>query len=132
MNRLPKNGSLQDLDGEPFIMSTGGCAPTLAALFEAADVRPRIILSANDMSALFALVGAGHGLSMAPGLSFPGDWAHVVSRNPLHPRVIRLLWMLDALGPRDEPSLAVLKAMIIDAAARLGLGKSPPDESGRA
>lgn len=121
--------TLQDLDSEAFIMSTGGCAPMLTALFEAARVRPRIVLSANDMSALFALVGAGHGVSVIPGHSFPGDWTRLVQRNPLNPRVIRPLWMLDAFRPRDEPSFAVLKTMISDAAAQLGRGNPMPDEA---
>ena len=114
--------SLQDLDGEAFIMSTGGCAPMLAALFEAARIQPRVVLSANDMSALFSLVGAGHGHSMVPGLSFPDDWTKLVTRTPLHPRVIRPFWMLDAVGARDETSRAPLKAIIVEAAAPLGIG----------
>lgn len=126
---LPGALSLQDLDGKAFIMSAGGCAPMLTGLFEDARVRPRIILSANDMSALFALVGAGHGISMAPGLSFPDEWAKVVSRHPLHPRVFRPLWMIDARELRDEPSCTVLKAIISEATAPFGLGKSLPEDA---
>lgn len=121
--------TLQDLDGEAFIMSTGGCAPMLAALFDTAHIRPHIVLSANDMSALFALVGAGHGVSVIPGLSFPGDWAKLVQRTPLHPRVIRPLWMLDVFRPHDDPSFTALKAMISDAAAQLSHGTPTPDET---
>lgn len=122
--------SMQDLDGKSFIMSAGGCAPMLAALFDEANVEPRIILSANDMSALFALVGAGHGMSMVPGLSFPDKWAKVVSRNQLQPRIFRPLWMIDAGALRDAPALAVLRAIIIETTAQMGLGKSVPDEAG--
>lgn len=112
--------TLQDLDGQAFIMSTGGCAPMLETLFNAARARPQIVLSANDMSALFALVGAGHGISVIPGLSFPADWAKLVQRTPLQPRLVKPLWMLDVMRPRNDPSVTVLKTMISDAAARLG------------
>lgn len=113
--------SLRDLDGEAFIMSTGGCAPLLAALFDAARIRPRIILSANDMGALFALVGAGHGISVVPGLAFPADWATLVARAPFHPRVVRPFRMLDTSELPDEPPHAALKEMIVEAAAPLGI-----------
>jgi DNA-binding transcriptional LysR family regulator len=72
------------------------------------------------MSALFALVGAGHGISVIPGLSFPADWAKLVQRTPLQPRLVKPLWMLDVIRPRNDPSVTVLKTMISDAAARLG------------
>ncbi len=120
--------SLRDLEGEPFIMSGAGCAPLLADLFAGAGMQPHVVLSANDMGALFALVGAGHGVSMVPELSFPGSWEKVVSRHSLQPRAIRPLWMVDARKPRNVAGIGVLKAMIIEAAAALNRGKSTSDK----
>lgn len=116
--------ALRDLDRTPFIMSAGGCAPMLAGLFEAAGIRPDIRLSAHDMGALLALVGAGHGVSIAPGLSFPRDWERLVERHPLQPRLIRPLWLLDAGRAHDDPCVAVLREMIMDAAIDPALGKA--------
>ncbi|MER8901955.1 LysR family transcriptional regulator [Mesorhizobium sp. M0772] len=85
---------IRALDGQPFIMSSGGCGPMLAELFQDFGVAPVVILSASDMAALLALVGAGRGLSIAPGLAFPADWQRTVARRPLEPRARRPLLLL--------------------------------------
>ncbi|ESY20945.1 hypothetical protein X751_10180 [Mesorhizobium sp. LNJC395A00] len=63
-------------------------------MFQDFGVAPVVILSASDMAALLALVGAGRGLSIAPGLAFPADWQRTVARRPLEPRARRPLLLL--------------------------------------
>ncbi|WP_353621651.1 LysR substrate-binding domain-containing protein [Mesorhizobium sp. C395A] len=70
-------------------MRTNACR-----MFQDFGVAPVVILSASDMAALLALVGAGRGLSIAPGLAFPADWQRTVARRPLEPRARRPLLLL--------------------------------------
>lgn len=112
---------VSDLDGQPFIMSSGGCGPMLAELFQDFGVTPVIILSASDMGALLALVGTGRGLSIAPGLAFPADWQRTVARRPLEPRARRPLLLLVSRNAGSAAALAMCAA-IREVAASLGSG----------
>ncbi|WP_349043203.1 LysR family transcriptional regulator [Agrobacterium sp. SORGH_AS 787] len=82
-----------DFDGADFVMSAAGCAPMLESLFDRWNVKPNIVTKVSDMSALFAIVGAGHGVSIVPGLAFPSDWQERVTRRHLHPIERRSLRM---------------------------------------
>jgi DNA-binding transcriptional LysR family regulator len=82
-----------DFDGVDFVMSAAGCAPMLESIFDRWKVKPNIVTTVSDMSALFAIVGAGHGVSIVPGLAFPSDWRERVMRRHLHPTERRSLRM---------------------------------------
>lgn len=88
-----------EFDCVDFVMSAAGCAPMLESLFDEWDVKPNVVATVSDMNALFALVGAGHGVSIVPGLAFPADWRQRVVRRRLEPIEPRPLVM--KLGCKD-------------------------------
>ena len=95
-----------------FVMSAAGCAPMLERLFGDWNVKPKIVTTVSDMNALFAIVGAGHGISIVPGLAFPADWRERVARRRLDPQESRPLVMSlgrKAPGKPLEGLLAILR-----------------------
>ena len=91
-----------DFDRMDFVMSAAGCAPMLEELFGQWNVKPNIVTTVSDMSALFAIVGAGHGISIVPGLAFPADWRERVARRYLHPQEKRPLRVRARKSPSDQ------------------------------
>ena len=82
-----------EFDGVDFVMSAAGCAPMLGRLFDKWNAKPNVVTTVSDISALFAIVGAGHGVSIVPGLAFPTDWRQCVVRRRLEPQEWRPLFM---------------------------------------
>lgn len=100
-----------DFDGMDFVMSAAGCAPMLESLFEQWNVKPNIVTAVSDMSALFAIVGAGHGISIVPGLAFPPDWRERVMRRYLHPQQRRSLRMKVCKSLPDQSLVGFLSIL---------------------
>ncbi len=97
-----------EFDGVDFVMSAAGCAPMLERLFGEWNVKPKIVTTVSDMSALFAIVGAGHGVSILPGLSFPADWRERVARRRLDPQERRPLVMKVRSKAPDQHLMGLL------------------------
>lgn len=115
-----------DFDRVDFVMSAAGCGPMLERLFCQWNVRPNIVTSVSDMSALFAIVGAGHGVSIVPGLSFPTDWRDRVARRRLHPQERRPLTM-KVQNKSPEQALSGLMAILREACRTAGQTQSLDD-----
>lgn len=80
--------SLTALRGDPFILTNGDF--DLPPLFEEAGFQPNIRWSSHDELAILALVKAGLGVSLLPGLHLQGDTT-CAAVLPLHPRAFRQL-----------------------------------------
>ncbi|HEX4814845.1 MAG TPA: LysR substrate-binding domain-containing protein, partial [Nonomuraea sp.] len=108
----PTSGRLADHAGEPWIAGCDRCRSHLLDICEKAGFAPRITFTSDDIVAVQALVAAGHGLTMLPGLALrahrhpdvaatevPGSNRHVyaaVHGDPPHPPATEAL--LDALA----------------------------------
>jgi DNA-binding transcriptional LysR family regulator len=97
--------------GRDFVMSGAGCGPMLKALFARWNVKPNIVATVSDMNALFAITGAGLGISIVPGLAFPTNWRELVLRYPLHPAEHRPLKMMTGRGTADQPLAGTLEIL---------------------
>lgn len=104
--------SLDCLSRQPFIMSSGGCAPIIDGLFGEAGLTPKIALTANDTTALFALVAAGHGVSVVPALSFPSAGEYAVKRHALEPQVRLPLWLAERTGAAGNAECDAVKSVL--------------------
>jgi DNA-binding transcriptional LysR family regulator len=91
------------LAGQPFILSTGGCAPVIRTAARAAGVRLDIAYEAREMSAVLEMVGTGFGISVVPTLGLPTDVDAVVVR-PLEPRTSRTLAVALGANADDTPA----------------------------
>jgi DNA-binding transcriptional LysR family regulator len=94
---------LEQLADQPFILSTGGCAPVILTAARAAGVRLDVAYEAREMSAVLEMVATGLGVSVLPNLGLPAELDSVVTR-PLAPPTCRSLAL--ALGAKVEDSPA--------------------------
>ncbi|MBR5533823.1 MAG: LysR family transcriptional regulator [Ruminiclostridium sp.] len=80
--------TLSALKEDPFILTSGDY--DLPRLFREAGFQPRVRWSSHDELAILALVKAGLGVSLLPGLHLQGDISGAAAL-PLSPRVFRQL-----------------------------------------
>lgn len=87
-----QNLSLKQIASEPFIMSDGGCKPSVIALFARSNLSPQVKFQVRDITTLLAMVEEGLGVSIIPALSLPvtRTWQNV-RVVPLQPAVHRRL-----------------------------------------
>ena len=88
-----------DLADDPFLMSTGGCERHSRELHRMSGVPFHPAHRVFQLSTLFAMVRAGVGISVVPGLAAGMQGADLV----LLPLVQRLTRSLVLTGPRDRP-----------------------------
>jgi DNA-binding transcriptional LysR family regulator len=62
---------IRQLDGEPLIMPVGGIEATIVAALRAKGIEPQISHRIHDLNTLFAMVAAGLGTAVIPGLALP-------------------------------------------------------------
>jgi len=120
---------LADFAGLPFIMPASGCEPMIRRMLAAAGVVPQVVLTAQDTATLFALVGAGHGVSLVPGLCFPAGWEATIARHDLGPEADQPLRLIGDAGPA---AAAVVALTIRQAAAEAAVSlpsRRAPEES---
>lgn len=82
--------SINELAGEPFLLSVGGCEPVIRRLHDAHHVPFAPASRVTDMTTLLAMVREGLGVSIVPTLSVGTD-PDGISALPLRPRVPRTL-----------------------------------------
>lgn len=99
----------EDLAGEPFIQSTGGCARVFNEIAQQAGVRLDVAFEAREPAAVVAMVGAGLGVSILPTVGLPADLRDVVIR-PLLPRTVRRLAV--AISASASPAARALLEQI--------------------
>lgn len=119
-----------DFAGLPFIMPASGCEPMIRLILSSAGVIPEVVLTAHDTATLFALVGAGHGVSLVPGLCFPAGWEATISRHGLGPEADQSLRLV---GDAGSSAAAVVARLIRQAAAEaaVSLAARPAPEAPR-
>lgn len=103
-----------DFAGRPFIMPASGCEPMIRRILAGAGVTPQVVLTAHDTATLFALVGAGHGVSLVPGLCFPAGWEATIARHGLGPEADQPLRLI---GDTAGAAAGVVARLIRQAAA---------------
>ncbi|WP_280240579.1 LysR family transcriptional regulator [Nocardia abscessus] len=92
--------SVTQLARHPFIMSTGGCEPLIAALAEDADAILRCHYRVRDVNSILAMVAEGLGVSIVPELSIPAHRAnvHAIPIEPATERAVLLALPPDPLS----------------------------------
>jgi DNA-binding transcriptional LysR family regulator len=98
---------VEDLDDDPFLLSTGGCEPIIKAIYAQAEVQLRPVHRVRDMKTLLAMVSENLGVTIAPSLAVSGArHSQLIHQGvvglPLRPRAIRSLY----LASRAEVSLS--------------------------
>jgi DNA-binding transcriptional LysR family regulator len=94
---------IEQLADQPFILSTGGCAPVILTAARAAGIRLNVAYEAREMSAVLEMVAAGLGVSMLPDLGLPAVLDSVVTR-PLDPPACRSLAVALGAKAADSPA----------------------------
>ncbi|WP_420549119.1 LysR family transcriptional regulator [Curvivirga sp.] len=91
-HRLSEKASLcaTDIDGNPFIMTTGGSSPFVLEWFQQAQITPLITHSILQITSILALVKAKSGISIVAELALPPKLDGVTAI-PLHPEKTRHL-----------------------------------------
>jgi DNA-binding transcriptional LysR family regulator len=82
---------LAALAAEPFILSTGGCQPLIAAAARRAGARLNLAFEARETATVLAMVAARLGVSVVPTLSLPAEQNHAIVARPLDPPTPRRL-----------------------------------------
>jgi DNA-binding transcriptional LysR family regulator len=82
---------LAALAAEPFILSTGGCQPLIAAAARRGGARLNLAFEARETATVLAMVAARLGVSVVPTLSLPAEQNHAIVARPLDPPTPRRL-----------------------------------------
>lgn len=82
--------SYVDLAEEPFVRSSGGCAPIFMSVARQAGVEFDVAFEAREMAAVLEIVRAGLGVSILPAAAVSGPSSGIAVRQ-LIPRTIRNL-----------------------------------------
>jgi DNA-binding transcriptional LysR family regulator len=104
----PPPATPADFAGLPFIMPASGCEPMIRRILAGAGIAPEVVLTAHDTATLFALVGAGHGVSLVPGLCFPAGWEATITRHGLGPEADQPLRLIGDAAPAAASLVARL------------------------
>jgi DNA-binding transcriptional LysR family regulator len=115
--------TVQMLADQPFIMSTGGCAPVILTAARAAGVRLDIAYEARELSAVLEMVGTGFGISVVPTLGLPAELDAVVTR-PLEPRTSRTLAVALGVNADDTPAARAFADQVASSSANSPLAGS--------
>lgn len=125
----PPPASPADFAGLPFIMPASGCEPMIRRILGTAGVAPDVVLTAHDTSTLFALVGAGHGVALVPGLCFPAGWEATIARRDLGAEADQPLRLI---GDTGSATATVVARLIRQAAGEVAVSlpsRPAPEES---
>jgi DNA-binding transcriptional LysR family regulator len=95
---------IQDLAGQPFLMSGSGCGPAIHRLFATARLAPEVVLTVRDARALAEMVALGLGVTLMPQGAIP-ESALGLRRIPMDPPVRRQLFALTRCHPALSPAL---------------------------
>ncbi|MEU2117018.1 LysR family transcriptional regulator [Streptomyces sp. NPDC016459] len=82
--------AVRALAREPFILTTGGCRPTILDAVRRADATLDVAYEAGELSTIIAMVEASLGVSIVPTLGLPTDLGDAVTR-PLDVPISRAL-----------------------------------------
>jgi DNA-binding transcriptional LysR family regulator len=118
--------SLEELDDDPFLLSTGGCEPIIKAIYAQAKVPLRPLHRVRDMKTLLAMVSENLGVTIAPSLAVSGaSRSQLIHEGvvalPLRPRATRNLYLASRAGVSLSPAARTL----------LNLGPPSPEIDGR-
>lgn len=97
-----------DLEDDPFLLSLGGCEPRIREIFRRAGLRFAPVHRIRELGTLIAMVHAGIGVSVVPGLAgamLPADLVLVPLRRPEHRRLV-------LSGPASRPWLPAVTALV--------------------
>jgi DNA-binding transcriptional LysR family regulator len=98
--------TLRRLAREPLILPLGGVEPILCAALRVDGLEPRVVHRVRDVTALLALVTAGHGLTVLPELALPRP-LNGLSATPFTPSLRRRLAIgTRTPGVRETPVVA--------------------------
>lgn len=100
---------LDDLDDDPFLLSTSGCERQIREMYRARGVPLRPAHRVRQLGTLFAMVRAGVGVSVVPGLVAGMEGPGLVLV-PLAQRLTRRLVLTGPLHRPWHPAVAALLA----------------------
>ncbi|GAA3463357.1 MULTISPECIES: LysR family transcriptional regulator [Saccharothrix] len=98
---LAESGAVDvtDLEDDPFLLSLGGCERHIQELQRSSGARLNAVHRVRQLGTLFAMVRAGIGVSIVPGLAAGMEGPDLV----LVPLVQRISRELILTGPRNRP-----------------------------
>lgn len=105
--------ALSELDGEPFILSTGGCGPLITAAARRARARLAIAYEVRDVATILTMVEAELGVSVVPTLALQGVPQRFAAI-PLEPRVPRALGLATLSAAHPSPAARAFLALAGD------------------
>lgn len=114
---------VRDLADDPLLLSTGGCERQIRELYRTAGAPLRAAHQVRQLSTLFAMVRAGIGVSVVPGLAAGMEGPGVV----LVPLTQRLSRSLVLTGPRRRPWHPATVALLSALADARGEGMTAAD-----
>ncbi|QFZ18964.1 LysR family transcriptional regulator [Saccharothrix syringae] len=103
-----------DLEDDPFLLSLGGCEQQVRELHRLAGTRFAPVHRVRQLGTLFAMVRAGTGVSLVPGLAAGMEGPDLV----LVPLVQRVGRTLVLTGPRHRPWHPAAAALLTSARQR--------------
>ncbi|MBB5953850.1 DNA-binding transcriptional LysR family regulator [Saccharothrix tamanrassetensis] len=102
---------IADLEDDPFLLSLGGCERHIQELYRMSGTPFRPVHRVRQLGTLFAMIRAGIGVSVVPGLAAGMEGNDLV----LIPTAQRISRTLVLTGPRNRPwhpaTVALLSAM---------------------
>jgi DNA-binding transcriptional LysR family regulator len=112
---------IRQLDGEPLIMPVGGIEATITAMLRTRGIAPQISHRISDLNTLFAMVAAGLGTAVVPGLALPSALPEL-RPVPFAPAWVRHL----GIGVRPAARTSPLVNAFIGAAQTMARRWEPP------
>lgn len=111
--------TLAALEGDPFLLSDGGCEPLLRLLYDAADIGLRPARRIRDPATLLAMVQQQLGITVVPEITLP--LVHHLAVVPVAPAAHRALHLV----PANERGLSAAGNVLLDL-ARQRRHEQPP------
>ena len=113
----PRAGNLADYAGHRWIAGCERCQDVLHRLCRAAGFSPEIAVTTDDYVAAQALVAAGLGIAILPGLALQAVRHPGITATEL-PGIRRQVFAVTFAGPADRPAATAMLAALAKAADR--------------
>ncbi|MDA8345292.1 MAG: LysR family transcriptional regulator substrate-binding protein [Thermaerobacter sp.] len=116
------------LDGQPFIMSSGGCEPLIRELFAHAGCAPAVRFAVHDTETILNMVREGLGITVMPEMALPDRLPDVVVKalEPDSWRYLGLRSSSDEVTPSVRAFVALAQSLFSPAEGDTTSGVNGP------
>jgi DNA-binding transcriptional LysR family regulator len=124
--------NLTQLASEEWIMDDPACSfyRLTVGLCHAAGFEPNIVANTESVSVYSALVRAGAGIAILPGLALATMGGDLTYR-PIAPRIVRRIYAVYRKGSDTRPSMAAALELLRETAEMVGGAHSAPSRSSK-